>query len=117
MKLQVVAIGANNGFGEADGFVATCPVEGGFEDNFFGGIALRFVKTGGGLGFAENIGDAVIADAIAGAEVAVSVVVEGAPADAAGVLRIGGELVVDARVAHGVFGGALDLADGLGGIG
>jgi len=53
--------------------------------------------------FAEDIGDAVIADAVAGAEISVRVVVEGAPADATGILRIGSKLVVNARVAQGVF--------------
>ncbi len=84
---------------------------------FFGGIALRFVEAGGGFGLAEDIGDAVIADAVAGAEVGMRVVVEGAPADAAGVLRIGGELVVNARVAKGVLALALIVVGGLGGEG
>jgi len=66
----VVTIGTDDGFGEADGFVAAGPVEGRFEDDFFRGIALRFVKTGGGFGFAEDVGDAVIADAVAGTEIA-----------------------------------------------
>ena len=103
--------------GEADGFVAARPVEGGLEHDLFAGIALRFVEAGGGLGLAEDVGDAVIADAVAGAEVGVGVVVEGAPADAAGVLRIGGELIVDAGVAEGVLALALIVVDGLGGEG
>ena len=113
----MVAIRTNDGFGEADGFIAASPVESGLEDHFFLGITLRFVEAGGGLGFAENVGDAVIADAVAGAEIGVGVVVEGTPADAAGILRIGSKLVVNARVAQGVFGQALDLVDRLGGIG
>jgi hypothetical protein len=44
----------------------------------------------------------VVADAVAGAEVRVGVVVEGTPADAAGILRIGRELVMDASMAKGV---------------
>ncbi len=87
------------------------------EHDFFRGIALRLVEARRWLGLAENVGDAVIADAIAGAEVSVSVVVKGAPADAAGVLRVRSQLVVDAGVAHRVFGEALHLVDGLGGIG
>ena len=116
VEFQMIAIRTDDGLGEADGFIAAGPMEGRLEDDFFFGIALGLVKAGGGLGFAENVGDAVIADAVAGAEVAVSVVVKGAPADASRVLRIGSELIVDARVAHGVFGEALDLVDGLGGI-
>jgi hypothetical protein len=86
------------------------------EHDFFVGIALRAVEAGGRLGLAEDIGDAVIADAVAGAEVRVGVVVEGAPADAAGVLRIGGQLVVNARMAQRVFAQPLDVVDGLGGV-
>src|SRR6516165_6238034 len=44
------------------------------------------------------------------------VVVEGAPANAACILRVRGKLVVDAGMANGVLGQALDLIDGLGGI-
>ena len=117
IELQVVAVGADDGLGEADGLVAAGPVEGGLQHDLFCGIALRFVEAGGGLGLAEDIGDAVVADAVAGAEVGVGVVVEGAPADAAGVLRIGGQLVVDAGVADGVLALALVVVDGLGGIG
>ena len=80
--------------------VAARPMERRLEHDFLGGIALRFVESRGWLGFAEDVGDAVIADAIAGAEIAVRVVVEGAPADASGVLRIGGKLVVNAGVAR-----------------
>src|SRR6266571_2295113 len=116
IKFHVVAIRTDDGLGESDGFIAASPVEGGLDDDFFLGIALRFVETGSGLGFAENVGDAVIADAVAGTEIGVSVVIEGAPADAAGVLRIGSKLIVNARVAQRVFGQALDLVDGLGGI-
>jgi hypothetical protein len=52
-------------------------------------ITLRFVESGCGLWFAKHIGDAVITDVVAGAEIAVGVVVEGAPADASGILGIG----------------------------
>jgi hypothetical protein len=66
------------------------------------GSHCELVESGGGLGLAKDVGDAVVADAVAGAEVGVGVVVESAPADAARILRIGSELVVDARVADGV---------------
>src|SRR6185437_6935415 len=74
-------------------------------------------EAGGGLGLAEDVGDAVIADAVAGTEIGVGVVVEGAPSDAAGVLRIGGQLVVDAGVAQRVLALALVIVGGLGGEG
>src|SRR5882724_276483 len=45
------------------------------------------------------------------------VVVESAPADTACVLWVGGELVVNAGMAYGVLGEALDLVDGFGGVG
>ena len=47
---------------------------------------------------------------------AVRVVVEGAPADAAGILRIGSKLVVNARVTQRVLGQSLDVVDGFGGV-
>ena len=117
VELQMVAVGADYGLGEADVFIAARPVEGWLQHNLFLRIALRLVESGRGLGLAEDVRDAVVADAVARAEVAVGVVVEGAPADAAGVLRIGGQLVVNARVAQGVFAQALDVVDGLGGVG
>src|SRR5207247_10374693 len=89
VKFQVVAIRTNDGFGEADGFIAASPVESGLEDHFFLGITLRFVEAGGGLGFAENVGGAVIADAVAGAEIGVGGVVGGKPYGAAGMRRMG----------------------------
>src|SRR6202044_945089 len=65
--------------------------------------------------FAKNIRHAVVADAIAGTEIGVGVVVEGAPTDAAGVLRIGGELIVNTRVTQGMFALALIVVGGLSG--
>ena len=59
----------------------------------------------------------MVADAVAGAEVVVGVVVKGAPADAAGVLRVGGDLIVDAGVADDVFALAFVGVDGFGGEG
>ena len=78
---------------------------------------MRLVEAGGRLGLAEDVRDAVVADAVAGAEVGVRVVVEGAPADAARVLRIGGKLIVDARMAQRVLALPLVVVGGLGGIG
>src|SRR5271154_279305 len=39
-KLQMIAIGTYVGFGEADGFIAARPVEGGLENDLIGRIAL-----------------------------------------------------------------------------
>src|SRR5437764_2798813 len=89
----------------------------GLENDFFVRIALRLVEAGGGLGLAEDVGDAVVADAVPGAEVRMGVVIECAPADAAGILRTGRELVVYARVAQGVLALALVVIGGLGGKG
>ena len=55
----------------------------------------------------------MVADAIAGAEVSVGVVVESAPADSSGILRVGGKLVVDTGMADGVLGEAFDLVNRL----
>jgi len=109
----VFAVGAHDGLGKADRLVAACPVECRFEHNLFCWIALRFVEAGGKLGLAEDVGDAVIADAVAGSEVVVRVVVEGAPSDAARVLRIRRDLVVNARMAQRVLAQPLDVVGGL----
>src|SRR5208337_1132407 len=69
------------------------------------------------FGLAKNIRDAVVADAVAAAEIAVRVVVESAPGDAAGILRIGGELIVDTRVANSMLRQALLVVDGFSRIG
>jgi hypothetical protein len=69
VQLEVIAVGADDGFGESDGLIAARPVEGRLEYDFFGWIALRFVETAGGLELAKDVGDAVVADAIAGSEV------------------------------------------------
>ena len=81
---------------------AVRPMERGFENNLSRGIALRHVKASSGLVLAKDIGDTVIADAVPCTEVRVCVVIEGAPTDAAGVLRVGGELIVNPRVAQGM---------------
>ena len=80
-------------------------------------MALRLVEAGGRLVLAEDVRDAVVADAVAGTEVGVRVVVEGAPADASSVLRIGGKLIVNARMAERVFALPLVVIGGLGGVG
>src|SRR5450755_1374851 len=84
-----------------------------FQHDFLRRVALRFVESCGGLGFSEHIRDAVITNTIARTKVAVRVVVEGAPANTAGILRIGGKLVMDAGVTQRMLGQALHLVDGL----
>jgi hypothetical protein len=117
IKLEVVAVRANDRFRESDRCVAARPMKRRFEHNFLGRIALRFVEPRCRLWFAEYISDTVITDAVAGPEICMRVVIEGAPANAAGILRIGRKLVVDAGVTQGVLGEAFHLVDGLGGIG
>jgi len=55
----------------------------------------------------------VVADVVAGTEVRVRVVIESAPANTAGVLRIRSELIVDACVAQRVLTLALIVVDRL----
>src|SRR6266571_7052479 len=112
----MIAIGADDGLGESNGCVAARPVERRLKNNFFRWITLRFVEARGGLRFTEYIGDAVITDSIAGPEVTVRVVIEGAPANAPGILRVGRELVMDAGMTQRVLGEALDLVNRLGRI-
>jgi hypothetical protein len=59
----------------------------------------------------------VVADTIAGTEVGMRVVVEGAPADAAGILRIGGKLIVDPCVTQSMLALALVVISRFGGEG
>ena len=84
------------------------------EHDLFRRIALRFVKTGGRLGDAKDIGDAVIANTVAGTEIPVRVVVERAPADAPCIPLVGCELIVYARMPQRVLRHALDLVFALG---
>ena len=58
---------------------------------------------------------AVVADVIAGAEIRVRVVVESAPADAARITIVGGQLIVHAGVPQGVLHHALHVVEALGG--
>ena len=117
VNLQMVAVGADNRFRESDRLVAACPMEGGLQHNFILRLALRLVEPGSRLRLAEHIGDAVVANAVARSEVAMRVVIECAPANAAGVLRIGGELVVNARVPQRVLSQALHLVNCFGRVG
>ncbi len=117
VEFQVVAVGTDYAFGKSDGFIPTSPVERRFEHDFIRRIALRFIETTGGLKFAEHVGDTVITDSVSTAKIRVCIVIERAPADTAGILRVGSKLVVDAGVAHGVFLKSFHLVDRFGGIG
>ena len=66
---------------EANRFVAARPMKSRLEHHFFFRIALRPIKSGSSLGLSKDVRDAVIADAIAGTEVGMRVVVESTPAD------------------------------------
>ena len=68
-------------------------------------LLLDGVDGGGGLGVAVHIHDAVVANAVAAAEVQMGVVVEHAPAEGAGNLAARGHVVEHLGVAQGVGGG------------
>ncbi len=109
VDLEEVAVGAEHCLSKDERLVAACPVECGFEHHFLLGLDLRFVEARSWLGFAEDVEDAVVADAVACAKAGVGVVIERAPGDAARILGSGGELIVDAHVAERVFALALVL--------
>ena len=88
VELHMVAVGTHDRLRKSDRRVAPRPMKCRLEDHLFRGIALRLVETSRRFGLAEHVGHTVIADAIAGAKISVRVVVEGAPANASGILRI-----------------------------
>jgi hypothetical protein len=94
--------------------VAPGPEEGRLEDDLLGGITLRAVDRRGGLGHPEHVRDPVVAHAVARTELRMGVVVERAPAEAAGDAWIGVDGVQDRRVQQGVVLGALDVVVPLG---
>ena len=114
INLQVVAVGTEDGFGEAHRFVASRPVECRFEHDFFGRVTLRLVETGSGFRLAEDVSNTVITDAVARSEIAMCVVVERAPANAARVLRIRRQLIVNAGMPHRVLRKPFGVVDCLG---
>src|SRR5450631_2823534 len=99
------------------GLISGSPMEGGHENNFLRRIALRTIEPRSRLGFAEDVRNAVITDAVARSKVGVGVVVERAPPNAAGILRIGSELIVHTRVADCMLCLPLHSVDALGRIG
>src|SRR3954452_22155793 len=84
--------------------------------DLLGRIALGLVESRRRFGFTEHICHSVVANAIARTEIAVSVVIEGAPANPSRILRVGRKLIGNARMAHCVLGEALNLIDRLRGI-
>ena len=113
----MVAVGADRHHARTVTAAAIAPgiKETRLDDDFLFRVALRAVETGRGLGQAEDIAYAVIADAIARTEIAVGRVVEGTPRDAAGVTVVGSQLFVDAHVPDHVFGHMVHVVEALGG--
>src|SRR5215469_1006299 len=73
VELHVVAVGADHGLRKPDGGVAAGPVKRRLEHDLLCWIALRLIKTGCRFRLAEDVGHAVVADAIARAEISVGV--------------------------------------------
>src|SRR5436190_7952549 len=88
VDLDVIAIGTDYGVGKSDRFVPTRPMKGGLQHDFFRRVTLRFIESCRRLGLTEDVSDAVVADAVARAEIRMRVVIKCAPADATRVLRI-----------------------------
>src|SRR5271165_5524434 len=109
----MLAVGTDHGLGKADRFIATRPMESGFEHNFFRRSTLRLVEARGRLRLTKDVGHAVVANAVAAAEISMGVVVERAPTDAARILRIGSKLIVDPRMTDGVLHQPLFVVNGL----
>ena len=99
-ELEVLTVEGDHRGGEAYRLVVARLVEGGLEDDLFGGFAHGFIEACGELRSAEDVHDAVAADAVAGAAVVEGVVVEGGASRCR--QRIGGwrRGVVDAGVAN-----------------
>src|SRR6266536_74065 len=117
IELEVVAVGTDDRLRESNGRVASRPVKCRLQHDLFRRVTLRFVESRGRLWLSEYVGDTVITNAVTRTEIAVRVVIEGAPADPASILRIGGQLVMDAGVPQRVLSETLHLVDRLRGIG
>jgi len=76
-ELEVLTVEGDHRGGEAYRLVVARLVEGGLEDDLFGGFAHGFIEACGELRSAEDVHDAVAADAVAGAAVVEGFVVEG----------------------------------------
>src|SRR5579872_4280745 len=81
VNLETIAVRPDRNQARATrtGTIAGRPEEPRLQNHCLARIALRHVETGCRLGNAEDIADAVIADAVARPEIAMGVVVEGAP--------------------------------------
>src|SRR5688572_32038809 len=109
IDFHVLTIGTDHCNSEGLVSIPARPVKSGFEDDLLFRVALRFVKPRGRLRNTEDIADAVIANAIARTEIRMRVVVESAPAKAAGVSLIRGQLIMDPSVTHRMFRDPLDV--------
>src|SRR5260370_11269594 len=103
VELKMFTVRAHHRSRESGRFISAGPMKCGLEDNFLDRIALRPVEPRRRLRFKENIGYAVIADTVARAEVAMSVVVESTPADAPSILLIRSELDMGGRMTQRAF--------------
>src|ERR1700722_13070060 len=103
VDLHVIAVGADKSLGEAGGFIVAGPVKRRLQHNLFRWFALRLVKECRRLGLAEEIPHAGGTDAIDGTKVRGRVVVKGAPANAARILRVGRKRVMDTHMTDRVF--------------
>src|SRR5271170_2078385 len=88
IELQMVAVGADYSVAESDRFVSARPAERRLQHNFLLWVALRFIEARGRLGLAKDVSYAVVTNTVARAKIGMRVVIEGAPAKAAGILRI-----------------------------
>ena len=95
--------------------VSLRPEEPGLQNHFLFRAALRGVKIRGRFGNAKNVGHAVIADVVAGTEIMVRVVVEGAPSRAARIAIVRRKLVMHARVPPHVLRYTLHVVGAFGG--
>src|SRR5205807_1979237 len=113
----MIAIGADHGrLHRLAPISAGRPEECWFQNDLLCRIALRLIEMSGRLGQSEDIAHSVITNTVARAELLVSVVVEGAPAESARILSIGCKLIVHARVPPNVLGKMLTAVIHLGRI-
>src|SRR5271170_6620434 len=66
--LQAIAVRTKDGLCEADRFISAGPMKCRLEHDFFLGIALRLIESCRRLRLSKDVRDAVIADAVTGAE-------------------------------------------------
>ena len=117
VDFQMIAVGEDRHRTRPGGlrFIAVRPEESSFQNNFFLGLALRFVEIGGRFRNAKDVAAAVIADAVARAKIGVRVVIGGAPADSAGITIVACQLIVHARMPPDMLRYQRNVVESLGG--